>query len=266
MERNPAIASAQRLDDCSTKSAVSLLFEPGKRPRSREIRSLATQSGHFALSLDPARGPGGASEADPGWLELLTSGLTFDLRGLEPAAPSFAPPQAYIYGLPATFAGEEYEAVLLMPGPHLAAGRAMFPVVRCMALLAARLVDLPNVRAVAWHCARALSAPDHFRDGVQRWIEGGAFPGLGLTALFPTTDGGLQSEGLSLFTGQEMRLSPELVFDRQEGTKIALRVIHWLVENGTIREPQEVTGPSGEILRLEPQPDQSIICVCRVRN
>ena len=65
-------------------------------------------------------------------------------------------------------------------------------------------------------------------------------------------DGGLQSQGIALFTGQELRLEPELVVDRAAAAKVALRLMHWMVETGTLREEARLTGPDGLPLRLEP--------------
>ena len=118
-------------------------------------------------------------------------------------------------------------------------------------------------KRVAWHPARALCEADYFRHSVTRWIDGGAFPGLGLTALVPCEDGGLVTEGLSLFTGQELRMRPELVSDNAEASKIALRLLNWLVENGRITESFDFAGPSGETLRLEPVDNFGLVEVWR---
>lgn len=139
----------------------------------------------------------------------------------------------------------------------------MMPVMRVLALLAAKLSALDGVKAIAWHPARTWNSPTHFCGGVERWIEGGVFPGLGLTALAQSADGGIYSEGLSLFTGQELQLSPDLSPDKTEGAKLALRLIHWLVENGRLDRSEVMTGPDGSPLRLEPSANKSIIQVWR---
>lgn len=242
------IASAQRLEDNENVSAVSLLFAPGKRPRAAAVRALAEANGKFSVSLDPSLEDG----QEEGWVELLANGLTFDLIGLAPQPSIDVPESVHSFGIQPGQDIGEHQALTIIPGPHLAAGGAMFPVVRTLATLAAYLSELDGVEAIAWHPARAISDAGYFRRSVLRWIEGGAFPGLGLAALVPTSDGGLQSEGLSLFTGQELRLSPDVVGDRAEGAKIALRLLNWLVEHGQISEKYAFTGPSGETLRLEP--------------
>jgi len=139
----------------------------------------------------------------------------------------------------------------------------MFPVVRAQAELAARLCELPGIVAVNWHPARSLSDPRYFREAVLRWIGGGAFPGLGLAALAPTEDGGLKSEGLAHFIGQELYLDPTMCEPRSDAAKVALRLMHWLVEHGHLDEPVDLTGPSGEPLKLLVNEGSGIVTACR---
>lgn len=252
-----SIASAQSLDSHSLESAVSLMFAAGARPCAADIRKLAQSNGQFGISIDPELD----GDVDGGWVELLQSGLTFDLVGLEPGPASNSPDCVHRFAIENGPDLEELEVITLVPGPHIASGGTMFPVVRCLAVLGAQLAQLPGVQCVAWHAARACSAPDYFRDGVMRWIEGGAFLGLGLTALVYNSDGSLQSEGLRLFTGQDLRLAPEMCVDKAEAAKIALRLLNWLVEHGRIEQKFSFTGPAGETLELEPVDNSSILHV-----
>ena len=242
-------------------SAASLVFRAGSRPSRAELRELAARDREFAISLEPELPPITDPEGRTEWVELVMHGLTFDLSGLAPRDDMAMPEAAHLFGLPRDLARQALEAMTLVPGPHLAGGRMLLPVLRSHALLAARLTALPGVVAVAWHPARSWSAPEYFRNTVLRWIEGGAFPGLGLAALAPAGQGGLVSEGLSLFTGQELMLDQGLAQDRASGARIALRLMHWLVENGTLEAEEILTGPGGEHLRLEPSEDRRLIMV-----
>jgi len=256
-----AIFGVQDTELDGVMSAASLLFRAGSRPGRAELRELAARDAEFAVSLEPELPPITDPEGRTEWLELVMHGLTFDLAGLAPREDAFLPEAAHLFGLPRDLTRQALEAVTLVPGPHLAGGRMLLPVLRSHALLAARLTALPGVVAVAWHPARSWSAPDYFRTSVLRWLDGGAFPGLGLAALTPTAGGGLVSEGLSLFTGQELMLEPGLTGDRAAGARIALRLMHWLVENGALETEEILTGPSGEHLRLEPAKDRRLIKV-----
>jgi len=249
--------------------AVSLLFAAGRRPTASAVRNLSEKQGEFSISFDPgaeqATAGSGAGDGHGGqsWLELLASGLTFDLVGLAPGTPAPSPSLVHGFALPPELEPYGLEAITLRPGPHLAGGHAMIPVVRSLAWLAGTLAQLEGVVAVAWHPARSWSGPAYFREGVLRWIEGGVFPGLGLAALAVAADGGMQSEGLALFTGQELRLEPELTADRAEGAKIAVRLLDYLVESGPVASPQRVSGPGGQALRLEPSPNGRFVRVWR---
>ena len=241
--------------------AASLIFPAGSRPGRQAVRDLAARDRQFAISLEPGETPDPPEEGALNWVELVANGLTFDLAGLNPGPGAVLPDATHMFGLSRDLATEELESISLMPGPHLAGGRMMLPVLRSHALLAARLAVLPGIVAVAWHSARSWSSPEHFHTHVMRWIEGGAFPGFGLAALVPTPDGGIATEGLSLFTGQDLVLGPELAEDRPAGARIALRLMHWLVENGPLAEGETLTGPSGEHLRLEPSQNRRSIKV-----
>jgi hypothetical protein len=251
-----AISKGRVIGTQDLGSAVSLLFAAGRRADVDSIRQLAEKQAGFSISFDPTaehmRGDSAPGEPGQEWLELLANGLTFDLVGLAPGAPAEAPTCLHAYALAANLDPAGMEALTVRPGPHLAGGHTMIPVVRSLAWVGAILAQVEGVAAVAWHPARSWCGPAYFRQGVLRWIEGGVFPGLGLTALAANPDGGLHSEGLALFTGQELRIEPELMSDRAAGAKIGVRLIDYLVEAGRIEAPQRINGPDGQPLRLEP--------------
>src|SRR5690606_29544588 len=160
------------------------------------------------VSHDPG-GAGASSAGADNWLELLSNGLTFDLLGLAGGPPAELPALRHIFGLDHAMP-DAVEAVWFVAGPHLAGGESMMPVVRSQLALALRLAALPGLVAVAWTPAQSAMAVNYFTTVVSAWLEGGAFPALGLTAFALALDGGLQSEGLAFLTGQELRLEPEL--------------------------------------------------------
>lgn len=262
----PALPAVPDPGAFTKSSAVSLLYPAGRRPVAADVRALMARHPDFSISLDPfpeteASSDGDSAELHPfpqrddrgRWLELLVNGLTFDLTGLAPGPEEPAPPKAHSYGFSADDAAPAgLEAIRIAPGPHLAGAAAMLPVVRTLALLAARLAMLPETAAVVWEPARCWNAPGHYRDAVLRWAEGGVFPALGLTALASQVDGSMQSEGLVLFTGQELRLEPEVAADKARGAKLAVRLIHLLVQNGPLQAVDRIALPDGGRFRLEP--------------
>ncbi len=262
-----AISRAREIGAGEPGSAVSLLFAAGRRPSAGAIRQLANEQGGFSISFDPAAEADDAAvaqaEQSEAWLELLANGLTFDLVGLFPGPAVQPPPCAHRYALGADADTTGWEALTIRPGPHLAGGHTMTPVIRTLAWLAASLVHLDGAEGVAWHTARSWCAPAYFRERVLRWIEGGVFPGLGLTALGLDADGGMHSEGLALFAGQELRIEPELMADKAAGAKLGVRLIDLLVDSGRIDTPQRITGPDGLPLRLEPSENGRFVRVWR---
>lgn len=225
----------------------------------REIQRLSQSHGQFAVTLectDP-------SEPDQ-WAELLANGLTFDMSGLAPGRACRLPQQLdQQFGFDGTFDLSACEGVTLAPGPHLVSGGPMIPVLRCLAWLTAELAEIGQIKAIAWPPAGSVCEPAYFRESVTRWLGGGAFPGFGLTSLITQPDGSLRSRGLALFTGQELLLDADLAQDRTQGAKVALRLLHWLVESGKIEETMSLTGPTGDTLVLEPHEDEGIVSVWR---
>lgn len=236
-----------------------MIFAGGTRPDADAIAALATAGGQgvpFAITHRPDSGEG--------WLELLSSGLAFDLSGLAPGAPDSLPPLVHAFGYDAMARPGVGEAVLLRPGNHLAGGESLLPVVRVMIGLAARLALLPGVQGIAWHPARSFVEPGLFVRMAGAWLAGGAFPALGLTALARDPDGGLRSEGLAFFIGQELRVEPFEGSPLPGGARIAVRLIHSLVEDGPVHAPVHLQGPEGERLLAEPSANGAYVRVWRV--
>lgn len=261
MEKAKPIARAKDNNGRPDHGLASLIFRIDDRPdmAALERAALATDSFAIGHKSDEA----GAS-ADPDrvkWVELVSGGMTFDLHGLAPGDTLPLPEIAHALGMTTDFAGGGYGALTIAPGPHLASGTPMVPVLRSLAQLVARLSKLPGLQGIVWHASRTCCEPEYFHKSIMHWIDGGPFPGLGLTALNPTPDGGLASEGLSLWTRQELQLDPAVATDKAEGAKIALRLLHWLVENGQLSQSQLLTGPAGEQLMLNPSENLSIVKV-----
>jgi len=253
-----AISRAQDIDAAGLIPAASLLFAAGERPDATAIAALAASSSRFAVSHDPA-----VTGEGERWLELLAHGLTFDLHGLTPGPAADPPPRRHEFGLPADFFEGRLEGLTLQPGPHLVEGATMLPVVRALAGLTAELAALPGVHAVAWRPASTWCAPRHFRDSVSRWLEGGVFPGLALAALAARSDGAMESQGLALFTGQELHLEPGVAPDPAAAAKLGLRLLHWLAEHGRLTGPETLPGPEDQQFQLDPSADGRIVRVWR---
>ena len=233
------------------QAGLSLLFASGTRPDADAIAALSAVAGEvvsFGISHRPAD--------HPYWLELLVLGLTFDLQGLSPGISATVEPAVHSFAVRIDDL-TVLEAMAVRPGPHLAAGGTLLPVVRAMAALGCELARLPGLVAIGWTAARTVMAPDYYRRTVGAWLKGGAFPGLGLTALVRSPQGVIQSEGLALFAGHELQLEPLAGESPADAVRYALRLIHLLVENGPYPSGPGL-GPGGDSLLCDYTDNRSI--------
>lgn len=229
------------------EAILSLVFANGARPDAEAVAGIEHGfgwPGSYTVSHRP----------DPaeGWLELLASGLTFDCGGLAPAPAGMLPPRGALLGLDTAPMGE---AIWLAPGAHIAAGRGLLPIVRVLAGIGSRLATLPELKAVCWQPAGSWMEPGYFRRVVQDWLDGGAFPALGLTSLRRESNGAMVSLGLGLLIGQELRFEPERALPAATIARISVRLIHELIASGPLLEPHEFQGPNGEALLAVPVRD-----------
>ena len=244
------------------EAGLTLLFPvvgeagaPG-RPDADAVSAMAARSGAivpFSVSHRPAD--------HPYWIELLALGLTFDLRGLAPGIGAHVTKPGHAFGLPLDEVSG-LEAVVLRPGPHLASAGALIPVVRTMAALGCELAALPGLRGIGWEPGGTVMAPDYFRRTVGAWLDGGAFPALGLTALSRSPQGAMRSVGLNFFLGHELELAPLAGESAADTARTAVRLIHDLVENGTY-SPGDHHGPQGEILHCSFNTDLTLLQIRR---
>lgn len=238
------IAKSASLTGDTSHAVLTLQFAQGQRPTVDALAALSAGPDlavpfslvHFA--------PDGEN-----WVELLASGLTYDCRGLAPGDAAAPPGEGALLGLTAP---PEGEAVTLEPAPHLREGRAMLPVVRTLAGLGATLAGLPGVVAVNWIPAKCWMAPAYFRSVVEDWLAGGPFPALGLSSLVRERDGSMVTAGLDYLLGQELRFVPDRNTVPAAVARIAVRLIHALVESGPLHASREFEGPEGERVLVEP--------------
>lgn len=216
---------------------IFLYFGKGDRPSRRDVverlgmggRTFVSHDPHAVAQRDGADSAEGGSGELAAWLELLCDGLTFDLLGLQ-EGPGLSPePVEHRFGI-GEDPGSELEAIGLFPGPHLADGANSLPVVRTMLRLAMELTTLgKEVRAFYWSPARALVGAEFFSRTVGEWLDGGAFPALGLVGYVFTPEAALRSDGLAFFADREIEIVPVLARDRIAATRLAIRIVHLLV-------------------------------------
>ena len=255
-------------------AALSLVFRPGERPSANDILRLlqmgegSAGEGLVGEGLTGDWHPTGFTvshylQPAAGWLEIFAGGLMLELSGLAPAMPAPLPDMAHWYGFHEKPSMERAEVVSLRPGEHWRMAGNSLPVIRAMAGLAARLTGLAQVQAVVWHPARSVMAPAAFAAAIGGWLPGGAFPALGLTALYRDNDGAIRSEGLAFFIGQELLIEPDPSTTTAQDAKLAARLINQLVGSDAIHQRLEFLGPSGEHISVEPSGNDRVLRVWR---
>ncbi|NBC36365.1 hypothetical protein GTZ99_07310 [Novosphingobium sp. FSY-8] len=248
--------------DARDRAVLSLLFAPGCRPSMADVQAWLATSEDAARSLSLVHTPPLAE----GWCEVLSHGLSFDLVGLAPAAATPLPEIIQSFALPPRAPLPEGEAISLVPGAHLSGGESLLPVVRALLRVGVGLASLPGVIATIWRPAGTAMEPAYFARICGKWLEGGAFPALGLTALQQKPGGIILTNGMSFFTGQELRIGPLFPGDPAHAGKIAVRLIHSLVGEGPVKNMRDFTGPQGERLTVEPSAEGRFVRVWQNRS
>ena len=230
--------------------AAGLLFPAGKRPTIAALRSWSEARSSFTISHVP---PDTHQRDEICWAELLLDGMTFDIEGMAPGRALDPPAGEFHFDAPVDAHDPLAESLLLRPGPHISGGARSLPVIRSkLRLLCLIAEQASDLSAIFWGPARSMIGRQYFLRVTRAWLDGGPFPALGLTAFKPTIDDGLQSEGLAYFTGQELRIEPELAHDKVEATRLAARLVNQLVPLGRLDGPEIVTAPDGRTLCLAP--------------
>jgi hypothetical protein len=244
-----------------SKTGVSLLFAAGDRPTAGDIALLlaAPRPGD-----QPAR-VSHRPDDDAGWLELLASGLTFDLTGLSPAPAAPAPLVGHVYGLPADIGKFAFEAVVLTPGEHISAGVVMIPVARMLTGLAASLASRLPVKAICWNPAGCWIEPRYFARIIAGWLSGGPFPVLGLIGVVRRPDGVFTSSGLDVFVGQEIWLPAADDEPASDTVKLMSRLVDEMIRSGRLDRSGSLVDLGGEPLTIGPSSDGRYVMVSRSR-
>ncbi len=239
------------------QSAISILSEPEDTP---SPVSLAVPQNEPS---DPVFDPG-LARADRVRVELVLEGLTFDLEGLAPGAAADLPDIMHKFDLARHPAPYRFESLRLTPGRHLSGGERSIPILRGLIALARELLCLfEGVEAVAWPPAKSAIGRRFFESTTAAWLDGGAFPALGLIAFKETADGALQSLGLDYLIGQELRIEPPITDDTVAATRLALRLIDQLIIIGGITEAERVVAPDGDRLVMKQSRNGKFIRVWR---
>jgi hypothetical protein len=249
-------AASDMSSEPDIRSGLSLLFAPGSRPPVEEIEARLSPG---VLTVPRAQ----ITNLSSGTLELLASGLAFELIGLAPAPATQLPEINRRFGMADHVDLTDCEAITLVPGSHIAAGCAMIPLVRAMMGLAADLALALPAKAIVWHPSGSLMDTVYFTRVIVSWLSGGPFPSSGLTTIEELAGGGAVSRGLRFFAGQEILVEPFTGDASGETARLAAIVVNHVIRHGRITGLQELSGPEGETMVVEPSFDGHQVRVWR---
>ena len=267
----------------SETTGLFLLFAAGKRPTRAALRDFAQEQRVVSLTHDPGDDPylqlvdSERGNDDPtrrrnhhpeiegnAWVELLREGLTFDLVGLAPSAECEFPHIEHRFDLDSIPTAFRSEALLLVPGQHLTGGQRSLPVVRGLIGLARDLTHhFKDLEAIVWPPSQSAIGRRFFESVSTAWLDGGAFPALGLTAFKETLDGALQSVGLEFWIDQELRIEPPMSTDKVEATRLGVRLVNQLIIIGGLDQSERIVAPDGTRLIMRPSRNGKFIRVWR---
>ncbi len=238
------------------------LFAPDDRPDRDAVRELVTAIAGLSITAELGDGSALAAAEEPVGFELQCSGLTFDLVGLMPGAPIPLPEARSWLAISSDDRLGQMRSLGVALGPHIRAGQADVTVLRSLLDLARILLEgLPQCRAICWTASGTIVAPAAFAELVQGWRSGGTIPAQMIVSVKQALGGGIETTGLAYFTGQELRLEPAVATDAGQATLLALRLSAQLVHRGRLTAAEDVSGPDGRLLRLEPSPNGRFVRV-----
>ncbi len=265
----------------SGANGLYVLFATGKRPDRAAVRDFVASQRMVSLTHDPTedlpvhlaasdgrqlrQGEGNhVRDTECIWVELLRDGLMFDLIGLAEGSAVGFPKIERQFDLGEALGPARYEALQLVPGHHLTGGERTMPVVKGLMALARDLVHhFDEIEAVFWPPSASAIGRRFFESVSTAWLDGGAFPALGLTAFRETTDGALQSVGLDFWIDQELRIEPPLSIDKISATRLGVRLINQLVLVGGIEGSERIVAPDGNLLVMRTSRNGKFIRVWR---
>lgn len=226
---------------------LAVVFATGRRPTLAQVSEWCpvVSLGGFAVTHS-------AREGELVWAEILASGLAFDCAGLGDGVGVAVPLQEHRLGLD-TF--PQGEAVSLAPGPHIASGANLQPVVRTLVSLGTELAAMPGAKAVCWLPAGCWMAPAYFSRIVNDWLSGGPFPALGLTMLNRLADGRIETEGLGFFIGQDLIIEANDTISPDRMAQLAIRLINELIARGPILDQHVFAFDGFPTIMVQPATD-----------
>ncbi len=239
--------------------ALTLLY---RSPRSALVE-------HVQSVLDSQTGGHGTSH-DDGWLVRMPDSRTGDALLLDigeyRVSPEAGPMAAHRFDIQETLLDESLTLTISAgpnkAGPDEEAWGDPVELLRAQCTLALALLG-EDTLGVFWAGADSLMGADYFRRMVGIWIDGGAFPALGLAALVKDDGGVVRSAGLDVLVGQDVAVLPEDGMSAADQARLAMRVMDFLVREGPVQQDQSVEVDGFGTVNVQIDPEEGVINLYR---
>ncbi|WP_147395495.1 hypothetical protein [Altericroceibacterium spongiae] len=229
----------------------SLYFGKGLRPDFNTVRNLFSEKNEVDECHLTASNK----------ISFVLPGLFLELTGIRPGNMAIVPRPLRMPDKFSEFRFSDVETLSLSMPFEAKQSRLWSSINLTFAKLLSDFTHLPGVEAVQWHPARSLCLPDIFQRSIESWERGKDFLGQELISAAPMADGGIQTEGLWLFAGQEVRIEPELVEPKRGNSELALHLAQYFAHNGPLTKPMRFKSPLSGYLRAEPSSNGRFIRV-----
>lgn len=218
------------------------------------VQSVLNSQGH---SLNAAQGGG--------WFaQLPGSRAGGDLHvaiGNNGFAPELVGLAEHRFDIDAEVAGECL-SLTISAGPDAKAWGDPVELLRAQCLVAMDLLNA-DMLAVLWAGADSVMGADYFRRMVGIWLNGGAFPALGLAALVKDESGVVRSVGLDVLVGQDVAVLPDEGLSPTDQARLAMRVMDFLVREGPVQQDQSVEVDGFGAINVQIDPREGFINLYR---
>lgn len=148
------------------------------------------------------------------------------------------------------------------PAPDVEAWGDPVELLRAQCVTALDLLSSEMV-AVSWAGADSIMGAEYFRRMIGIWIDGGAFPALGLAALVKEQSGVVRSTGLDVLVGQEVAVIPAKDMSPADQARLAMRVMDFLVREGPVQQDQTVEVDGFGMVNMQIDPKEGVINLYR---
>jgi hypothetical protein len=228
-------------------SPLTLLLNGDVSETLAKLRSFLVTGNGFSL-CQPCSDSGSV-------FEVIYCGVTLRLA-IIPNVSNLAGLKQIFCNLEATSIGCAMEVGL---GDHVSGGERVPAIIQALLGAGQKLGVAFGALGAIWHPASIVSGFDYFSEVVADYLAGGAFPVLAMINFKAGDDGIINSTGLSLLAGQELRISAAGM-NQNEIMRRVVRVAHDIAVNGPILAPAKLTGIEvHEVLKFHPEPETGLV-------